>query len=137
VATTGPDVAIIEKVPESLRGGYITVVRLAAVHGVARLVLARRNVPYVYIPVPTLKKYATGGGRAEKQAMIDACHNVGAIPHDDNQADAAWLRMLGRHRYDGASPSVLHALALPSSKLNIVWPDLAARPHKTRSTRSG
>lgn len=136
VRNTHPDVAVIEKVPESLRGGFVTVVRLGAVHGVARLVLARHGVPFVYIPVSTLKKYATGSGVAKKPDMVNACRDIGVKPGDDNQADAAWLRMLGRHRYDRILPSPMHGLALASDAgkgPKLAWPDLAARPHSTRT----
>ena len=47
-----------------------------------------RGVPYQGIPVGTIKKFLTGLGNANKQAMIDAARKRGFSPADDNEADA-------------------------------------------------
>jgi hypothetical protein len=47
-----------------------------------------RGVPYQGVPVGTIKKYATGRGNADKQAMIAATRARGFSPVDDNEADA-------------------------------------------------
>jgi hypothetical protein len=47
-----------------------------------------RGVPYQGVPVGTIKKYATGRGNADKQAMIAAARSHGFSPVDDNEADA-------------------------------------------------
>ncbi len=47
-----------------------------------------RGVPYQGVPVGTIKKYATGRGNADKQAMIAATRARGFTPTDDNEADA-------------------------------------------------
>ena len=47
-----------------------------------------RGVPYQGVPVGTIKKYATGRGNADKQAMIAAARAWGFSPADDNEADA-------------------------------------------------
>jgi hypothetical protein len=47
-----------------------------------------RGVPYQGVPVGTIKKFLTGLGNANKQAMIDAAHKRGFSPTDDNEADA-------------------------------------------------
>ena len=47
-----------------------------------------RGVPYEGVPVGTIKKYATGRGNADKQAMIAAARARGFSPADDNEADA-------------------------------------------------
>jgi len=40
----------------------------------------------------TIKKHATGSGRASKEDMIKACQEkLGVEPMDDNEADALWL----------------------------------------------
>jgi Holliday junction resolvasome RuvABC endonuclease subunit len=113
-----------------MRGGVITIVRMSLVHGVARLVLARHKIPWAYVPVPTLKKYATGSGSADKHAMINACRDVGVEPKDDNEADAAWLRLAGIHRYDRLAPSPAHALSLElisGPRTRVKWPALTGR----------
>jgi len=48
----------------------------------------QHGVPYQGVPVGTIKKYATGKGNANKQAMIDAARAKGFYPKDDNEADA-------------------------------------------------
>lgn len=48
-------------------------------------------IPCAGVPVGTLKKYATGHGGCNKQAMIDAAIAKGWEPEDDNEADALWL----------------------------------------------
>lgn len=91
--TAGYDLAVIESVPGS---SYATQA-LDHVHGVAREVLARYGVPFVYVAAPTLKAYATGDSRAEKQAMHDALpESIRYRVRNDNEADAWWLADMGR-----------------------------------------
>jgi Holliday junction resolvasome RuvABC endonuclease subunit len=48
-----------------------------------------KGIPYMSIPVGTIKKHATGKGNAKKPAMVNAAYMIsGIIPDDDNQADA-------------------------------------------------
>jgi len=47
-----------------------------------------RGVPYQGVPVGTIKKFLTGQGNANKDAMIDAARTRGFSPVDDNEADA-------------------------------------------------
>jgi Holliday junction resolvasome RuvABC endonuclease subunit len=51
----------------------------------------RHAVPYQGVPVGTIKKFATGKGNANKDAMIDAAKRWGHAPADDNEADALAL----------------------------------------------
>lgn len=46
------------------------------------------SVPYCGVPVGTIKRFATGKGNADKQAMIAAVRGRGFAPADDNEADA-------------------------------------------------
>lgn len=52
-----------------------------------------RKIPYMGIPVGTIKKHATGKGNAGKQEMVESAKL--AFPNqqikDDNQADALWI----------------------------------------------
>ena len=62
------------------------------------------QIPYEAVPVGTIKRYATGKGNANKDAVIAAMRNLGFDPADDNEADA--LALLGwamEHRMGGAS----------------------------------
>lgn len=86
------DLAMIEAVPP-----YATsTASLERVHGVAREVLARYGVPFVYVSPTTLKLYAVGDGKAEKQQMIDALPPALAKTATDDEADAWWLADMGR-----------------------------------------
>lgn len=49
------------------------------------------NVPYEGVPVGTIKKFATGKGNANKEAMIASVRRWGFDPQDDNEADALAL----------------------------------------------
>ena len=59
-------------------------------------VLERRGIEYAFVDATTLKKFATGSGNADKQAMIDAAREATGLtlPHDI--ADAYWLTRYGR-----------------------------------------
>ena len=46
------------------------------------------EVPYQGIPVGTIKRFITGKGNADKQAVIEAIRARGYHPSDDNEADA-------------------------------------------------
>jgi len=48
-------------------------------------------VPYSAVPVGTIKKFATGKGNANKEAVIAAVRSWGFEPEDDNEADAIAL----------------------------------------------
>lgn len=53
-----------------------------------------RSIPYAGIPVGTIKKFATGKGNANKEAMIEAARaKYGYEGNNDNEADA--LHLLG------------------------------------------
>ena len=45
-------------------------------------------IAYQGVPVGTIKRFATGKGNADKQAMIAAMRERGFEPADDNEADA-------------------------------------------------
>ncbi len=47
-----------------------------------------RGHPYEGVPVATIKRFATGKGNADKQAVIDAVRARGFSPTDHNEADA-------------------------------------------------
>jgi Holliday junction resolvasome RuvABC endonuclease subunit len=49
------------------------------------------SIPYLGVPVGTIKKFATGKGNADKDAMIEAVKARGHAPEDDNEADAIAL----------------------------------------------
>lgn len=50
-----------------------------------------REIPYLGVPVGTIKKHATARGNADKAAMIQSARAKGYSPQDDNEADALLL----------------------------------------------
>lgn len=86
------DLAVIEFLPAHMKGAGIT----GMVHGVIRLVLMELAVPYVLIPPANLKGYATGRGVGAKADLRMALYKrTGLDCADEDQVDAAWLRMMG------------------------------------------
>jgi Holliday junction resolvasome RuvABC endonuclease subunit len=51
----------------------------------------QQGLPYQGIPVGTIKRFATGKGNANKEAVIAAVRKLGFEPQDDNEADAIAL----------------------------------------------
>ena len=51
----------------------------------------QHRIPYLGVPVGTIKKHATGKGNASKDDMIAAVRARGFHPSDDNEADALAL----------------------------------------------
>ena len=50
-----------------------------------------KQIPYLGVPVGTIKKHLAGKGNANKQVMINAIKDLGFNPTDDNEADALAL----------------------------------------------
>lgn len=65
-----------------------------AFQGILTAWCEHHQIPYQSIPVGTIKKFATGRGNADKQAMIEAAKQAGYEPEDDNEADAIHLLRL-------------------------------------------
>ncbi len=49
------------------------------------------SIPYAGVPVGTIKRFITGKGNADKEAVIAAVKAKGFNPVDDNEADAIAL----------------------------------------------
>lgn len=50
----------------------------------------------------SIKKHATGNGRAEKEDMIAACRAIGLDPKTDDEADAIWILKAYQSGYQSA-----------------------------------
>jgi Holliday junction resolvasome RuvABC endonuclease subunit len=73
------------------RGGYATELGVGLQTRVQEFAAAR-DIEYAAVHSATLKKSATGSGRASKQDMMDAYRAIrGCDPIDDNEADAFLL----------------------------------------------
>lgn len=69
------------------RGGHATALAV----GLRTILLAEvasRGIEHTSVHTATLKKHATGNGRASKDEMIAAACQLGYAPSDDNEADA-------------------------------------------------
>lgn len=51
----------------------------------------QNDIAYSSVPVGNIKKFATGKGNSNKEAMIQAAKNLGFDVVDDNEADAIHL----------------------------------------------
>ena len=79
----------------------------ASVHGmvaVMQKVCEEKDIPYEGFPPTSVKKHATGKGKASKEQMIEAAKEKFLSQHivDDNQADALWVLDIsyGKNGYD-------------------------------------
>ena len=72
------------------RGGAATSIIIGLLTEVLAFAAAR-EIDLMTVHSATLKKFATGNGRANKDLMIDASKNFGWDPKDDNEADASLL----------------------------------------------
>lgn len=96
---------------------------LERVHGIAREVLARYDVPFAYVNVTALKAFATGNGRADKSEVMDYVEaETGKRPADDNQADAWVLYRMG-HAFLSSGAEGYGLGPVQTKALNsVVWP---------------
>jgi Holliday junction resolvasome RuvABC endonuclease subunit len=113
------ELAVIEDLPTHAHGAGIT----GMVHGAVRTELIRLGVRYVTVPPASLKKFATGKGNSDKVGMaLAALKRLGAEFADDNQCDAAWLRVMGLAAY-GRCPVELPQAQTAALSV-IEWPQL-------------
>ncbi len=78
------------------RGGYATRLCVGMTTAVEVACFQRYLSPPLWIHTLTLKKYATGSGRAEKADMIAAAERlIGRSVEDDNEADAVFIAKWG------------------------------------------
>lgn len=90
------DLAVVEDLPTHSKGNVAV---LGMAHGVVRELLAEYRIPRGLIIPATLKKFATGNGACDKRDMIAAANMIRPDRDpitDDNEADAWWLRQMGR-----------------------------------------
>lgn len=97
---------------------------LGELGGVVRLVLHDARKLWVAIVPTSLKKYATGKGNAGKaEVCAAAIRRLGYAGHDDNEADALWLRAMAMDHY--GRPVVEMPAANRQSLVKVPWPTLA------------
>lgn len=80
------------------------------------------DVAFVEITPSSLKRFATGNGNADKDAMIVAATERAAIsPLNDDEADAWHLRRMARCAYGLETASPGHELEAISA---VQWPNV-------------
>ena len=86
------DLVVYEKVMGHGKGGTAAAHLYGAFEGFLFATCAVDDTPVRSCHVGTLKKHATGNGRASKEEMIIAAQDAfGMKVQDDNHADALWL----------------------------------------------
>ncbi len=99
----------------------------AELGGIVRYDIWVAEVPFVDVPPGTLKKYATGKGNAQKDAMIAAAiRRFGFKGSDNNEADAYLLWCMARHAY--GHPVARVPLVQSECVGKVEWPEI--RPRK-------
>ena len=74
--------------PIRFGGGWELMAQFA---GVIKLVCWRREILCIEVAPLTIKKHATGSGRASKMEMMAAARKRGWVPKTDHEADALWI----------------------------------------------
>lgn len=84
-----PDVIVYEMVAGRFKNAITVASEFV---GVLKLFCEENDINYRSYSASEIKKYATGKGNANKEAMMLACEEkLGKVPLDDNHADALWL----------------------------------------------
>lgn len=111
--------------------GALSLVRQAEARGIILRRLYLEAIDVVEIPPSSLKRYATGKGNADKDAMIAAAASRGLQALTSDEADAFHLRRLGRAAYGLEDARQDHELEIIAS---LTWPVL---PSITTTPRTG
>ncbi len=93
-----PDVIAYEQAHH--RGGADTAVALGFLAELQAFA-AENGIELMSVHTSTLKKFATGSGRASKNDMVQAARQKGWDPTDDNEADAVLLLAFGLNELRG------------------------------------
>jgi len=89
-----PKIAVIENLAFLAKGTSLT--QLAGLSYFVRKLLIGENIPFYLVAPTTLKRFATGSGKGEKDHMLlNAYKEFGIEGIDNNEADAAFLALLG------------------------------------------
>jgi len=88
IAVTQPEIVVYE-MPHQ-RGGAPTEVLLGMTTRIQEK-CDLSNIEYTQVHSATLKKFATGSGRASKVDMLRTARTKWGAVEDDNQADALWM----------------------------------------------
>jgi Holliday junction resolvasome RuvABC endonuclease subunit len=123
-ASVNADLVALEGFAFGARGR--AVFDIGGIGWVIRVAIHEAGIRYVEIPPAVLKRYATGRGNADKQAMqMAAVKRLGYASDkpDDNEVDALWLRALAMDAYHAPVCEVPRAQR-DASVAAVTWPRL-------------
>jgi crossover junction endodeoxyribonuclease RuvC len=102
-----PDICAFEAPLQLMHGGHAavrtsqnTVRLLFGLAGITEGLLSEKNVRGYEANLATVKKHFAGSGRAEKEAMVARCRQLGWPAEDHNAADACGLWSLMKSLHD-------------------------------------
>lgn len=94
-------------------------------HGVIRLAFHEAGIPVALVAPTARAKYATGKGNAGKaEVLAAAIRRLGYDGHDDNEADALWLRQMAIDHYGLTEPSAPMPAVNRAALDNVDWPEI-------------
>jgi Holliday junction resolvasome RuvABC endonuclease subunit len=97
-------VAGYEKVTFMARGrsGFLAVQAWGGYEATLLIEIYKHQCEMTQVAVGTIKKVATGSGRAEKDEVEAAAYTRWVyVPEDDNESDALWIAECARLRFSG------------------------------------
>ena len=101
--------------------------QIGELHGVIRLALHEAEIPVALVAPTARAKYATGKGNAGKaEVLAAAIRRLGYGGHDDNEADALWLRQMAIDHYGLTLPSAPMPAANREALSKVDWPEIGS-----------
>lgn len=103
--------------------------QIGELHGVIRLALHEAGIPVALVAPTARAKYATGKGKAGKaEVLAAAIRRLGYDGHDDNEADALWLRQMAIDHYGLTEPSAPMPAVNRAALDKVDWPATEGAP---------
>jgi crossover junction endodeoxyribonuclease RuvC len=133
-AAKGADLVIMEGLAFGAKGSAVTV--LAGLHWAIRMTLRQAGIPYLVVPGSVPKKYVTGKGNANKDAVVAAVASRLGDQFEqmfdpnrkglNDRVDAWALRQCAVAHYTPDDVDVVMPSSHRSHLAHVAWPDLRA-----------
>lgn len=92
-------------------------------HGLVKVIMLQRRIPFAVPSPSSLKLYATGKGNASKEAVFKEALKRGAEVNNFDEADAWWLLQMAYAQYGHA-----HRIVMPAKNTTalekVQWPQI-------------